>query len=150
MDDRTFKAYYQHTEHFEISNPNPAWKVKRGLRWDRPDCVVRAVANATGWEWLDAFDWLVNKARRDFTSISDGTRLHGWLEEHGGKWTACKAERGKRRMTALDFAKSHPEGRYLLKLANHDTAVVNGKILDTYNCGDACVYGFVDMADFID
>lgn len=50
MDDRTFKAYYQHTEHFEISNPNPAWKAKRGFRWDRPDCVVRAVANATGWE----------------------------------------------------------------------------------------------------
>ncbi len=148
MDDKRFKAHYQHNEYFEICNPNPLWKDMRGMIWNKPDCVIRALANAVGLEWVDAFDYLVRKARRDFTTISDGTLLRKWLEEDGAKWTACKAVKGKKRMTAKDFAKSHHEGRYILRLANHECACVNGVLLDSWNCGEKVVFGFLDMADF--
>lgn len=34
----------------------------------------------------------------------------------------------------------NPNGRYILSLANHLCAVVDGKIRDGWNCGDKCIY----------
>ena len=77
--------------------------------------------------------------------------MHGfrrWLIEGGGIWHACKAVKGKKRITVLDFAKSHPKGRFVIQIANHETACVDGVILDAWNCGGKCVVGYIDMKDF--
>ena len=51
-------------------------------------------------------------------------------------------------MTALQFAETHPVGRYVLSVANHETACVDGVILDAWNCGEKAVVGYFDMAAF--
>lgn len=148
MNKEVFAKYYQSTPHFRIENPNPKWEGMRGFIWGTPDCVIRAIANATGCSWLEAFDYLAPRARKEFTILNDGIRFREWAVASGAKWTACKAEKGKKRTTALQFAETHPTGRYILCVANHEAACVDGVILDTWNCGDKCVYGYLDMANF--
>lgn len=148
MDTERFNKYYRSTEHFRIENPNPCRANKRGLTWDRSDCVIRALANSTACTWLEAFDFLVAKARRDYNNPSDGPGMRKWIVENGAVWTHCKTERGKKRMTVLDFAETHPQGRYLISIASHETACVDGVILDAFNPSDSAVVGYFDMSNF--
>ena len=148
MDTNKFKKYYQSDAHFRIENPNPAWATKRGFKWDRADCAIRALANAISCDWVVAFDYLCAKARRDFNVPNDGPGFRRWLIEGGAVWTHCPAVKGKSRMTAREFAQTHPHGRYVITVASHETACVNGVILDAWNCGDKAVVGYFDMEQF--
>ena len=148
MDTAYIKKYYLSTPNFQISNPNPEWKKKKGYRWDRGDCAIRALANAADVSWLEAFDYLIGHARAEYNVPNDKGGFRRYLCEGGGKWTAVKAEKRKKRMTVLDFAKSHPKGRYAVQIASHETAVVNGVILDAWNCGEKAVVGYIDMREF--
>lgn len=148
MNDLRFKIYYQSNENFEICNPNPRWKEKKGFVWDTGDCVIRALANSTNSTWVEAFDYLAIRARRDYAILNDHEWVRKWLTQDGVEWHYCKPEKGKKRMTALEFAKAHPNGRYYLEVASHATAVVNGKILDAWNCGGKCVVGYFDMTEW--
>ena len=148
MDTKKFEKFYQSGPHFRIENPNPEWAKKRGFRWDRADCVIRALANAISCEWVAAFDYLVTKARRDLNVTNDGPGFRRWIVEDGAVWTHCKAVKGKARMTVNEFAETHPTGRYVVSVANHETACVDGVILDAWNCGAKCVVGYFDMSNF--
>ncbi len=55
------------------------------------------------------------------------------------------AEKGKPRMNGYNFAKSYPKGRYILNMAGHWTACVDGVIYDTWDCRDKCVYTAYQM-----
>lgn len=140
--------YYASNSHFTIANPNPMWKTKRGLKWDRGDCAIRALANSISCEWLDAFDFLTRYARRDYNVVNDGGGVRKWLVEAGAKWNACKAIKGQKRMTCLDFAKEHPKGRYFIYVASHFTACVDGVLLDAFNPSDSAIVGYFDMSEF--
>ena len=148
MNTKTFTAYFQDKPHFKLSNPNPDWKKTKTLKWNKPDCVIRAVALTTGLSWLEAYDYLSARARRDYTIPNDGTRLRDWMAEGGASWHATNPKKGKDRMTAEEFAKSHPKGRFIMRLAHHEAACVDGVILDAWNCGGKCVYGYIDMTNF--
>ena len=50
------------------------------------------------------------------------------------------AEPGKERMNGDKFTKAYPKGRYILNMAGHWTACIDGKIYDTWDCRDKCVY----------
>jgi len=51
-------------------------------------------------------------------------------------------------MTVMQFAETHPTGRYIISIANHATACVDGVILDSWNCGEKAIVGVYDMANF--
>ena len=148
MNTKRFQEHYQSGPHFRIENPNPRWALKRGFVWDCGDCTVRALANAISCLWLDAFDFLMVKARADYSVPEDGPGFRKWLVEGGAIWNHCKAVKGKKRMTVLQFAETHPKGRYVVTIAGHETAVVDGVILDAYNCGAHAVVGYFDMSNF--
>lgn len=144
-----YTRFYKSNPHFRIENPNPRWNAQRGMVWHVGDCEIRALANAIGCSWLDAFDFLTSRARRDFSIPNDAKDVRKWLTENGAVWTACVAERGKKRLTAMQFAETHSSGRYILSLANHVCAVVGGVILDAWNPGASTVYGYYDMTAFV-
>ena len=79
---------------------------------------------------------------------NDGKKFRAWLIEGGAKWTFCKAEMGKPRMTVREFAESHPKGRYVISIASHETACVDGGVLDAWNPAGSAVVGFFDMEGF--
>lgn len=148
METKRFNKYYKSNPHFRIENPNPEWAKKRGMTWDRGDCTVRALANSTGLSWVEAYDYMSERGRRDFCMPNDFTFMRGWLEEDGAKWTAVKAVKGKKRQTVLGFAETHPKGRYIIRIANHICACVNGVILDAWNPSEKAINGYVDMENF--
>lgn len=131
------------TEYFYPTNTNPTGKV--GRKWNKPDCAVRAISIAFDIEWVEAFDILSESARRRFDVLNSDETIKDVLLQHGAIYTSYKAEKGKKRMTTKDFAISHKNGRYVLKIANHVCAVVDGKIRDTWNCGDCCVYASFEI-----
>lgn len=148
MTNERFMRYYNPTDWFKYTNPNPTAKNKKTLVWDKADCAIRALAISAGIEWVDAYDYLSAKARRDYSVPNDGKCFRKWLIEGGAVWTFCKAESGRKRMTALDFAKAHPVGSWVITISNHECACVDGKLRDTWNCGEKAVVGYFDMAGF--
>ena len=52
------------------------------------------------------------------------------------------AQSGVARMNGYSFAKSFPKGRYILNMAHHWTACVDGVIYDTYDCSKKDYYDF--------
>ena len=140
--------YFTSQPHFRLENPHPAWANKRGWRWDREDCVIRSFANALSISWLEAYDYLAAKGRRDLYCPNDSGAFRKWIPEGGGKWIATPAKKGQKRMTALGFAEAHPKGRYILYISHHFTACVDGVILDAWNCGDGALVGYFDLTDF--
>lgn len=148
MNNERFLKYYAATPTFRLANPNPDWANKKGVVWDRDDCAIRALANAISCEWVAAFDFLNRYARRDFNVCNDMGGFRRWVVESGAVWNACKAVKGKSRMTVKEFAESHKTGRYVIQIANHLCACVDGVVLDAWNPSDKCVVGYFDMASF--
>lgn len=148
MDNKKLLRYYTDNAYFALENPNPRAVDYKATRWDTTDCTIRALALATGSTWLDAFDYLADHAREDYSNMEDGHGFRRWVVAGGATWTNCPALKGKKRMTAREFAKKHPTGRYIITLAKHETACVDGKIRDVWNCGDMCVVGYLDMSNF--
>ena len=65
---------------------------------------------------------------------------HKYVENvlHGVK-LSFPAKKGESRMNGEKFCKLYPKGRYILCMANHLTACVDGIIYDTWDCSDKCV-----------
>ena len=107
------------------------------------DCTVRALAVAANMPYRNAWQLLYQlqaKHMHCFFEIFDYLRQEP--ETFGViQYLAYPARRGAPRTTVLDFAIGHARGHYIVQVARHATAVVNGVILDTWNCGHKCIYG---------
>lgn len=52
-----------------------------------------------------------------------------------------KKEDGSR-MTAREFCQVHPKGRYIISMPGHWSAVINGMIVDTWDCSEEGLYSY--------
>lgn len=143
MEKGRFEKYYQNKEWFEYSNPNPASADRNTLVWDRGDCAIRAVAHSLDLTWLEAFDKTTSFARSKYSVLNDRGLLRAFFESIGYEWIGLRPVKGKHRITAKEFALSHKKGSYFVMVANHATAIVNGKIQDVWDCGDKAVTGYI-------
>lgn len=132
----TRNDYFTPTENFFPTQPNPTEKLKS----KKGDCVIRAFALSAGIDWLQAFDLLVENARQTYNAMNDNINVHQTLLKYGYEYTPAKAEKGKKRLDVATFCKKNPKGRFVLVVANHHTAVVDGIIRDTWNTSKCCVY----------
>ena len=148
MKKERFDKYYANTEHFKLTNPNPRWKDKKGYVWDTGDCTIRAFANSIGISWIEAFEFLTERGRRDFATPNDMHYFRKWLVENGAEWHFLKPKKGESRITCEEFAKTHPTGRFVINVNGHDTSCVDGVLLDTWNPSRHYVYGYLDMENF--
>lgn len=106
------------------------------------DCAVRAWATFTNVTWLQAFDELCANARKYATMPNDDTAIKRLCDERGFIRCGLKAEKGKKRMDMNEFCRLHPRGAYFVKTAGHVTAVIDGRFVDTWDCGNKCVYWY--------
>lgn len=116
-------------------------------RDEKGDCTVRALATATGMSYQAAWDKLY---RLQGQKRHTGFRLFDYLREMPDSMGVVRsfkyrAVKGKPRIKARDFVQMHPSGRFLVQVAHHVTAVVDGKLIDTWDCGAKCVYGAWEM-----
>lgn len=132
------------------------------------DCVTRAIANATGKDYLEIYNRLKEMAQRESvkhhrghkkSSVRDGVFKETWkryLKEIG--WihhSTCAIGSTERKVKLADG--ELPMGTLIVQISKHLTCVKDGVIYDTYNCsikeyydefGDLqvndkrCVYGY--------
>lgn len=112
------------------------------------DCTIRALSKALNCSWLEAFDLTIPICRREqVTNLFDApsTIERKFLEELGFDYTGISNKKGAKRPTVDSFAKAHPTGTYILNVANHEVACVDGKYFDTWDCGEKSLYGYYEL-----
>lgn len=122
-------------EYFIYNNPHP-----KGKRVN--DCVKRAITLATGKDYIEVQREL-NKTKNllGCKSFNDLKNCKYYIEKIlGGIKISFPASRGQSRMTGLEFAINNPTGTYILRMAKHLSCCIDGKINDTWDCSDKCVY----------
>lgn len=139
---KTRADYYKETKYFSVMQPNPTEPDRRSKKGD---CVIRAFSIAADITWLEAFDVLVENARKTYNVPNGQQNYEQVFASLGYTSSSIKAEKGKKRMTLEGFCKSHPKGRYIVSVANHLTAVVDGVCYDTWNPANKCVYKVFEL-----
>jgi hypothetical protein len=103
------------------------------------DCVVRAIATATNTDYLECRRDLNRKKRElGYSSYKDTKFLYEYLKDYPR--LIFKAVKGEPRVKGTDFTQLHPKGSYVLKMAGHVVACIDGVILDTWDCTYRSVY----------
>lgn len=103
------------------------------------DCVVRGISTATNSDYLEVRRELNRKKKElGFSSYKDTQFLYVYLK--GYPRLIFKPVKGEPRIKGSDFTKLYPKGTYILKMAGHITACIDGVILDTWDCSYRSVY----------
>jgi hypothetical protein len=110
------------------------------------DCVVRAIATAKNIDYLECRREL-NRSKRElgYSSYKDTKFLYEYLKDYPR--LIFKPVKGEPRIKGSDFTELHPKGTYILKMAGHITACVDGVILDTWDCSYRSVYTAWEIAE---
>ena len=109
------------------------------------DCTIRALTKALGITWLEAFDLTIPFCREYQTPniFNLPLNLEKEVMQHlGFIYTGITNKKGSRRPTVAEFARSHKNGRYILNVANHEVAAVDGDYFDTWDSGACSLYGY--------
>ena len=118
---------------------------KMDIKDEYGDCTIRALSKAMNCTWLEAFDATIPIMRKYQVSsvfnapVKVKKELLGIL---GFEYKGVSNARGSKRPTVDSFAKDHPTGTYILKVAHHVVACVNGKFYDTWDSGECSMYGY--------
>ena len=107
-------------------------RTKKNIRTG--DCVIRAIVHATGKDYKEVWKGLLETSKETMFLPNFKECYEVYLESLG--WV-------KRRPMRNDYNKTHEvrhfpakaRGRYIIKTTSHLTAIVNGKHMDTWNCG---------------
>lgn len=112
------------------------------------DCQIRAFCKVLGLTWLEAFDLTIPICRelQTYTIFDcDLTKTNAAMKKLGFTYTGISNKKGTTRPTVDSFAKAHPTGRYIVKVAHHVVAVVDGKYYDTWDSGHKSLYGYYEV-----
>ena len=95
------------------------------------DCAIRAVAAATGLDWLSASRLLTKHAEENYTVLNSSEAVEKALLSVGFIKGKINVSKGSRRPTVRSFSEDYPNIIAVLRVANHFTA-----------CGDKSVYSY--------
>jgi hypothetical protein len=120
---------------YQYYNPHP-----KGLSTN--DCVKRAIVVVTGMDYLKVQSELnEHKAvtgAKSFNSVKNLCFVEDVLK--------AKRITFKKELTAEDFCKKYPRGRFILDMDEHWSACVDGCIYDTWDCGQKKVNFVYEIA----
>lgn len=120
---------------------------KKDIKDKYGDCQVRALSKALDISWLEAFDLTIPICREIQCYTIFGASLEVKKEnlaKLGFRYVGVSNKKGTKRPTVDSFAKEHPTGRYICKVAHHVVAVVDGKYYDTWDSGYCSMYGYYE------
>ena len=104
------------------------------------DCVIRAIAGATGDSWEDTLDGLVRYAKKLHTSPTNKECWEAYLLGDKGytKNPMPKLRKGKR-VTSKELAK---ETDAIIQQAHHVVFSQGGHVVDTWDSEERSVYNY--------
>ena len=98
------------------------------------DCVVRAVAVATGRSWRDAY-WALCETGAVMGDLPNSNAVWGsYLRELGAKQFLLP-ESCPECITVRAFSERYPEGTYIIGTGEHAIAVIGGDWYDIHDSG---------------
>lgn len=112
---------------------------KKDLKDEYGDCTIRALSKVLNISWLEAFDLQIPICREyQLPNIFFApTKIRNeCMLKLGFNYTGISNKKGSIRPTVKEFAKQNKCGSYILNVANHEVAVVNGDYYDTWNSGN--------------
>ena len=109
------------------------------------DCMVRAVSNVTGVEYSKVHKLMYENGWRATRRNSKGkweNQITKTLDELGFKYERISFPgiKGEKRMTSKILSDMDPNGKYIVRVSKHISVLYSGKLLDTWDCSDKCVY----------
>lgn len=116
---------------------------KKDLKDKYDDCVVRALTKVLDKDWLEIFDDLVKYAREIQCMPNSKQCYEQYLKDNGFVYVGISNKKGSKRPTVAQFSKEHKKGKYLVNVANHVVAIIDGKYYDTWDSGKCCLYGYL-------
>ena len=106
------------------------------------DCVIRALTKVTDKTWLEVFDEVVPFAREHQCMPNSPICYEAYLKKNGFVYSGISNIKGIKRPKVESFAQEHPKGKYLLRVAHHVVALVDGIYYDTWDSGFCSMYGY--------
>ena len=135
----------KHSKRFKYFQPN-----EKDIKDKTGDCQIRALCKVLGVSWVEAFDLTIPICRelQTYTIFDcDRNKTKEAMESIGFTYTGISNRNGSKRPTIDEFAKDHPIGSYIAKVANHVVAIVDGNYYDTWDSGYKPMYGFYELID---
>ena len=119
---------------FVFYNPHPKGKIVG-------DCVKRAICKTTGIDYMEVQRTL-NRLKRELgaAEFNDKQVTDEFVKRNGFTILSFPAKKGQPRMNGERFCGAYPIGSYILQMAGHWAACVDGVIYDTWDCSEKCVY----------
>ena len=109
-------------------NPNPDGK-------SVGDCVIRAIAKATGKSWEDVYTG-VCLTGYSMCDMPSANCVWGAYLRHNGFMREIVPNECPECYNVSDFAREHPRGTYILALTGHVVCVHDGDWYDSWDSGD--------------
>ena len=109
------------------ANPNP-----RNAHVE--DCVVRAIAIATGREWLDVYDGLCRFGRKE-ANMPSANAVWGKYLRRIGYEPFLLPDACPECTTVRLFCEMFPSGTYIIGTGSHAVAVIDGNYYDSWDSG---------------
>ena len=129
-------------KYYKYYQPN-----KKDIKDKYGDCTIRALTKVLDKTWLEVYDLVSPYEREEQCSLS-GFTLEMYkrvYKEFGLVYQGISNKKGSTRPTVKRFAKDHPKGTYILRIAGHHVTCKDGKYYDTWDCGDRSLYGYFEL-----
>ncbi len=112
---------------------------------DTGDCVIRAIVHATDMDYRTVWNALLNVSNDTLFYPNQRETYEKYLESHG--WVKRRPMRNNSNKTyEVRHFPAKPRGRYIILTARHLTAIVNGKHMDSWNCGYSRANSYYEKA----
>ncbi len=130
MENSNFRYYNAHPRHLLVD-----------------DCVKRAISVTCGMDYMDVQRGL--NAHKKITGAKDFNspgNPRSYVEKVLGfpRVAIPKKDDGSR-VSAHEFCEIHPKGRYIISMSGHWSAVINGTIVDTWDCSEEGLYSYYSV-----
>lgn len=97
------------------------------------DCVIRAISILENQPWRSVYLTLCVEGYDECTFGDDNRTWEGYLKSLGYRKFNLPNTPG---FTLSTFAETNKQGKYLVGTGSHAVAVVNGDIIDAWDCSD--------------
>ncbi|MBP3369428.1 MAG: hypothetical protein J6L85_01640 [Clostridia bacterium] len=106
-------------------------------QYDVDDCVKRAITVTTGMDYKEVQRGLNrHKKITGAEKFNSDNNPNSYVENIlGFKRTAAPKKSDGSRMSVDEFCQAFPKGRFIVSVRGHWSAVINGNLLDTWDCG---------------
>ncbi len=93
------------------------------------DCTIRAISVAENISWDKAYRKLSDYARERGLMLSSVQSIESYLDDNYTRF--CNYN-----ITVGEFARRYNKGTYLVTMRGHITVIINGVIIDTFDCSN--------------